>query len=1729
MTRAATGVNRQMNYQAKLLDASGQPVADGTYSMKFSLYDAATDGTRLWSATGTTGVPGALSVTVRNGLFSVLLGDTSVSGGIQNPLDNTINWNSDSLYLGVTVGSDAEMAPRKRLAAVPQAINAENLQGMYASGTANGGESLFAINQTQNNAAVSARTALRVSSKGTSNANDFLVIGTNDLGTDVFSVNRQGSVTSSGVLAMLGSATSTFSGNLSVAGNVSSSNANFQTLHWKNATGTNLDLSGKRIYADNTRIFDTVNTSAGVGFNALGAADDGFAIGGNAAFGYNALSALTSGLYNVALGYGTLKNSTSTSYNIAIGEDALSSFNGTNGYNIGIGDSALLNTQANGRYNIGIGSAALSGNVTGISNVALGYQALQTADASNNVGIGYTALTQDTTGAENTAIGADTMRTNATGQQNTAIGRKALYSSDGADLNFAGGYFTLYSNSSGARNTAIGANAGYSGTANTTEYGNTFIGFGAGLGTAGVNSSTAIGANARVSMSNALVLGGTGTDAVSVGIGTASPSSFTLQVAGSIGPNSTNLYDLGSPALSWRNLYASGTAIFVNGFWTNATGTNTTSTNFYATLANASGLSWTNATGTNTTSTNLYTSTVSAVNATTTNLNVQNFTSSLLPLVNNSLDIGSAALAWKNIYASGTINLGGDLMPNGLNASGVTAASSTFESAANFPSGAVGKDGFPIIAYHDISGGTKSLSIAHCVDKTCAAAATVTILDNTAGFDSGQLPSLAIGADGFPIISYYASSTDGTGYMKIVHCLNTASTTSEKTQSILIGNTGSGWLGSFSSIAIGIDHNPIFVYTSSSRLLGTNLGQLLYQHCTNQKCSTSDTAVVLASASSGGGCSEGTVGQYAHIMVPPDGRPFVAYYGGSSCGAVGVQGIKFNSFTTTTDAVANNDSFSINGLGSVNEGKFLSMTLDPNGLPLLAWTFDAGGNDAKVEVSQCQTSPCNVGVDWQTSIITGAKNSYNSGITGSTQIFLGADGLPVVVANIATTYWNGFTNLANGDPYVFYCTTLGCSSVSTTALETSGAFSSASGTTAFLLGDDSIGVFHYDTIGNVITLDRFCSTVGGCSASYAGSNLGSVGQYFYRIYGRELYAQQASLSGFDLAESYPSHDMTLEAGDVVAIDPAHPGEIIRADKTQNPILLGIISTKPGLLLTDWSTKKANVFAYPLALAGRVPIKVSAENGPIAVGDLLTISSVPGVAAKAIGPGQVIGRALASAGATSTIEAFVHIGYDAGVDVSKDAETIMQNDVVFAPKGEVNASSTSADSWGLVFRGSSFSENTSTETGFTLATNFLDVSHPQFTIKNASSTTIFALDQNGTLKINGDLILGGKLYLGGDQGAQTSTAISLDTSSPNATYVSTNANGWQSNASFDFAERYASPDQLEPGDVVVVSERESLHVQRALDAKQMVAGVISTSPAFVAGKADAGTFPVALLGRTPTKVSTMKGEIHPGDFLAPSSIPGVAMKATVAGPVIGQALEPYAGSDIGKIDLFINPIWWNGPDPAQTAAQSVSQVVLAATTSTDQITGKTYQGFALVVAGGTRVHVSYPSLQAYPNVQTTPRGEVDGGWWTDNYSDVGFDIIFKKPQNHDVTFAWRVDATNQDASVFLSDGTKAAIDPLTGQIVFGTVVTSTAQMTETDAATTTTVVSTPIQPETVVSSTPVISDNQSTVSSTTTSTAVVNTESAITEMVSSPIQTSSTDPTIATSTTDTNTSSSQNLP
>mgnify|MGYP006279109539 CR=1 FL=1 len=123
--------------------------------------------------------------------------------------------------------------------------------------------------------------------------------------------------------------------------------------------------------------------------------------------------------------------------------------------------------------------------------------------------------------------------------------------------------------------------------------------------------------------------------------------------------------------------------------------------------------------------------------------------------------------------------------------------------------------------------------------------------------------------------------------------------------------------------------------------------------------------------------------------------------------------------------------------------------------------------------------------------------------------------------------------------------------------------------------------------------------------------------------------------GADVAERITSSE-AVESGDVVEIDPKHPNHFRKALGARSTHVAGVVSTKPGVTLGNafgGNSQQWNDDRSLLALAGRVPVKVTTENGPIRVGDLLTTSSRSGHAMRCGDvthcPGAVIGKALES--------------------------------------------------------------------------------------------------------------------------------------------------------------------------------------------------------------------------------------------------------------------------------------------------------------------------------------------------------------------------------------------------------------------------------------------------------------------------------------------------------------------
>ena len=123
----------------------------------------------------------------------------------------------------------------------------------------------------------------------------------------------------------------------------------------------------------------------------------------------------------------------------------------------------------------------------------------------------------------------------------------------------------------------------------------------------------------------------------------------------------------------------------------------------------------------------------------------------------------------------------------------------------------------------------------------------------------------------------------------------------------------------------------------------------------------------------------------------------------------------------------------------------------------------------------------------------------------------------------------------------------------------------------------------------------------------------------------------------DYAEYYPASE-PVEPGDIVASDAVVSSTkalVKKATASSTESILGIVSTNPAVIVEGNSVQFMNGANYKsdplrpaLALAGRVPVKISAENGNIRIGAPLTLSSSsPGVAMRQTEPGMSIGVAL----------------------------------------------------------------------------------------------------------------------------------------------------------------------------------------------------------------------------------------------------------------------------------------------------------------------------------------------------------------------------------------------------------------------------------------------------------------------------------------------------------------------
>jgi len=243
---------------------------------------------------------------------------------------------------------------------------------------------------------------------------------------------------------------------------------------------------------------------------------------------------------------------------------------------------------------------------------------------------------------------------------------------------------------------------------------------------------------------------------------------------------------------------------------------------------------------------------------------------------------------------------------------------------------AISRDGYPVIAYGN--GEDNVLQVAKCDDVACTGGGEVlsVVYDPTehAGFDC----SLAIGHDGNPVISSVIVFIIPSSLV-VTKCNDAACVGNDETTITLDGPNPI----SQSSIAIGIDNNPVISY----RFAGFN--QLRVAHCNDAACTGNDELLSIVD-------DVDDVGEFNSIAIGDDGFPVISYFD-RTAGALKVAKCNDEACTGSNETITTLDD------PPTFAGFHTSITIGDDGRPVISyWQYDESG--AKLKVTRCGNPSC---------------------------------------------------------------------------------------------------------------------------------------------------------------------------------------------------------------------------------------------------------------------------------------------------------------------------------------------------------------------------------------------------------------------------------------------------------------------------------------------------------------------------------------------------------------------------------------------------------------------------------------------------------------------------------------------------------------------------------------------------------------------------------------------------
>jgi hypothetical protein len=336
---------------------------------------------------------------------------------------------------------------------------------------------------------------------------------------------------------------------------------------------------------------------------------------------------------------------------------------------------------------------------------------------------------------------------------------------------------------------------------------------------------------------------------------------------------------------------------------------------------------------------------------------------------------------------------------------------------------AIGADGFPVISHRT---NNAALRVTKCGNMACTLGSSLTVTVNEPGVNVGPYTSIAVPADGNPVISYLNATT---GALRVTKCLNPhcgAKTSADVDDPANI-------VGVMSSIAIGTDGLPIISYHDQSA------GTLRVTKCGNADCTSGNLTNTVDDPAE-------TVGQYTSIKIGTDGRPVISHFS-TTLGALRV--------TTCGDAAcaSGNVSTTVDAPGH-SVGAYTSLAIGTDGVPVISYQDFSGG----LRVTKCGNAACTAD-NVSTTVDTAASaGTYTS-------MAIGVNGLPIISHH----------DVDRGTLRVTSCNNAACTSASTAVVDKPagvvGAYSSIA------IPSDGLPVIsHFNTDSSTLRVTKCATT-----------------------------------------------------------------------------------------------------------------------------------------------------------------------------------------------------------------------------------------------------------------------------------------------------------------------------------------------------------------------------------------------------------------------------------------------------------------------------------------------------------------------------------------------------------------------------------------------------------------------------------------------------------------------------